>query len=368
MTSQFKKLKSGKTQTTGGCGSSNKRGKCILSIDGGGVRGLSALMTLKSIMDRLNRRLKASGTYTVKPCEVFDLIGGTNTGGLIAIMLGRLQMTVDECIQAYGKLSESVFRKPLHDNYVDLDGRIQAKFDSRRLGKEIAEIITSHGVPEDALFASDSEDRRCRTFVCAMDKDTSCMVRLRDYYLSDELSMVEPTIKEAALATFAATRFFEPVQIARRMFTDATLGANNPVDQVEGEANNIWRHEGKDLKALVKCFISIGTGNPGLQPVEDVYSSFLGGTLNAISSETEKTEKLFVERWAGHLEGKRYFRFNVEQGLQNVGIAEYKGIGLIEAATENYLVHQKQKLCVRDCIKNLEEKEMHYIDEHKLYA
>ena len=28
------------------------------------------------------------------PCEYFDLIGGTSTGGIIAIMLGRLRMVM----------------------------------------------------------------------------------------------------------------------------------------------------------------------------------------------------------------------------------------------------------------------------------
>jgi len=44
-----------------------------------------------------------------KPCEFFDMIGGTSTGGLIAIMLGRLHMTVDEAIEAYLSLSKEVF-------------------------------------------------------------------------------------------------------------------------------------------------------------------------------------------------------------------------------------------------------------------
>lgn len=54
-------------------------GLCLLSLDGGGVRGLSTLYILKSIMDRLNRELKKE--TPMKPCEVFDLIGGTSTGG-----------------------------------------------------------------------------------------------------------------------------------------------------------------------------------------------------------------------------------------------------------------------------------------------
>jgi patatin-like phospholipase/acyl hydrolase len=56
-------------------------GLCLLSLDGGGVRGLSTLYVLKSIMDQLNNKRKEGSLPTVKPCEVFDLIGGTSTGG-----------------------------------------------------------------------------------------------------------------------------------------------------------------------------------------------------------------------------------------------------------------------------------------------
>ena len=56
-------------------------GLCLLSLDGGGVRGLSTLYILKIIMDRLNHDRRAAALPPVKPCEVFDLIGGTSTGG-----------------------------------------------------------------------------------------------------------------------------------------------------------------------------------------------------------------------------------------------------------------------------------------------
>ncbi|KAK4031361.1 hypothetical protein C8A01DRAFT_21399, partial [Parachaetomium inaequale] len=39
----------------------------------------------------------------------FDMIGGTSIGGLIAIMLGRLRPTIDECIDAY-----TANRHPMH--------------------------------------------------------------------------------------------------------------------------------------------------------------------------------------------------------------------------------------------------------------
>lgn len=60
----------------------------ILSLDGGGVRGLSSLMILQELMEEIGH----DAEVVPKPCEYFDLIGGTSTGGLIAIMLGLLEM------------------------------------------------------------------------------------------------------------------------------------------------------------------------------------------------------------------------------------------------------------------------------------
>ncbi|KAH7060960.1 hypothetical protein BKA63DRAFT_528100 [Paraphoma chrysanthemicola] len=324
-------------------------GLCLLSLDGGGVRGLSTLYILKSIMDRLSRELKRDPP--VKPCEVFDLIGGTSTGGLIAIMLGRLEMSVDECIDAYSELAAAVFGEKLHRLPATIRGAVQPRFDSARLESAIRKVVAQGGASETALF-NDGTERGCRTFVCSIDRDTKDMVRLRSYSLPDEPA-IRATVCEAALATSAATTFFDPVSIGDRTFADGGFGANNPVDEVEGEAANVWCSETGDLKPLVKCFISIGTGNPGKTPFEDGLLKFLSETVVQIATETEVTEKKFIARWAKHFDEKRYFRFNVEQGLQNIGLEEYKKRGAIEAASEGYLTHMAQKLRVRDCIQNL---------------
>ncbi|KAG7289880.1 hypothetical protein NEMBOFW57_006257 [Staphylotrichum longicolle] len=73
----------------------------LLALDGGGIRGLSSLMILRRLMAAVDPDAPP------KPCDYFDMIGGTSTGGLIAIMLGRLQMTIDECINAYTSLSDN---------------------------------------------------------------------------------------------------------------------------------------------------------------------------------------------------------------------------------------------------------------------
>jgi patatin-like phospholipase/acyl hydrolase len=54
---------------------------CLLSLDGGGVRGLSTLLILKRLMRSTNDVRKAQGLEPLKPWELFDLIGGTSTGG-----------------------------------------------------------------------------------------------------------------------------------------------------------------------------------------------------------------------------------------------------------------------------------------------
>jgi hypothetical protein len=68
----------------------------VLSLDGGGVRGISSLYILKELMAQIAREHKLQNpdapNISPRPCEYFDLISGTSTGGLIALMLGRLRM------------------------------------------------------------------------------------------------------------------------------------------------------------------------------------------------------------------------------------------------------------------------------------
>jgi patatin-like phospholipase/acyl hydrolase len=47
----------------------------LLALDGGGVRGLSALMILRQLMEAVDPDAPP------KPCDYFDMIGGTSTGG-----------------------------------------------------------------------------------------------------------------------------------------------------------------------------------------------------------------------------------------------------------------------------------------------
>ncbi|KJZ69480.1 hypothetical protein HIM_11122 [Hirsutella minnesotensis 3608] len=333
----------------------DRTGLCLLSLDGGGVRGLSTLYILKSVMTLLNHERKEIGLPSVKPCDIFDLIGGTSTGGLIAVMLGRLEMDVDECISAYSELMEAVFNERLRRIPIDLRGRVEPRFDSIRLKDAIEAVISRKGMSTTDLL-NDGQDRGCKVFVCTAAKELYGITRLRSYELPQKPNL-KATICEAALATSAATGFFTPVKITSRTFVDGALGANNPVDQVEEEAADIWCPKTGELRPLVKCFISIGTGNPGKKPIEDNILKFLSKTLVQITTETEETARRFIGRWRQHYDSKRYFRFNVEQGLQDVGLAEYKEQGTIMEATDQYLDEQTRVSQVRDCVENLIQKQ-----------
>ena len=164
------------------------------------------------------------------------------------------------------------------------------------------------------------------------------------------------TISEAALATSAASSFFDPVYIGNRQFVDGALGMNNPVEAVEEEACDIWCAKTRNIQPLVKCFISIGTGKREKMAIQEKFLPFIRETLIKVTTETEEKAKRSASRWKGHSVQNRYFRLNVEQKLQDVGLAEYKQQHVIEGATEQYLDEPQQILILDNCVANLKQK------------
>lgn len=83
----------------------------VLALDGGGVRGLFSILVLEKLMEAVREIDQPFSLDALKPCQYFDIICGTSTGGLLAIMLGRLRMDIESCKQAYRSLSAQMFRK-----------------------------------------------------------------------------------------------------------------------------------------------------------------------------------------------------------------------------------------------------------------
>jgi patatin-like phospholipase/acyl hydrolase len=85
----------------------------LLSLDGGGVKGISTLWVLKTIMDKVKEIEQKDGLNSSDnprlPVDYFHMAAGTSTGGIIAIMLFRLRMSPDQAISEYMKIGPQVF-------------------------------------------------------------------------------------------------------------------------------------------------------------------------------------------------------------------------------------------------------------------
>ncbi|KAH6623956.1 acyl transferase/acyl hydrolase/lysophospholipase, partial [Chaetomium tenue] len=301
---------------------------CLLSLDGGGVRGLSSLMILKQLMEAIDPQ------QPPRPCDYFHMIGGNSTGGLIAIMLGRMRMTVDECILAYNKLAPKVFTK-VHHRISVWTGETQGRFDHIALKTEIKALLKDD---PDASLREDEED-------------SCCKVPRRS---NDALSQAK--IWEAARATSAATTFFDPITIGGETFVDGATGANNPIKYLWTEAGDIWGGgEGLD-EARVKCLVSIGTGLPSLVSFGPDVAG-LAKALKAISTDTEATASVFQKHHSKLFAKGHAFRFNVTAGLQSVGLHEVEKWDDIAAATRAYIQEDDTFMKLKKCALMLQERE-----------
>jgi hypothetical protein len=74
-------------------------------------------------------------------------------------MLGRLRMSVADCITAYVSLSDRVFRKTRHR--VTVRGKVQGRFDAEELARAVKEVVKQQGLPEAALL-KDVPEAECR--------------------------------------------------------------------------------------------------------------------------------------------------------------------------------------------------------------
>lgn len=195
----------------------------ILSLDGGGVRGLSSLIILDYLMGMLSNIRGAR----LEPWQEFDMIAGTSTGGLIAIMLGRLRMSVADCIKAYKHLSHEIFTST-HGS-ANVAGKAidflkaKGKFRSEPLERCIKQMLKDHNLSEDELLVDHNPDSPAM-FVCAVEGLNGDAVVIRSYK-SKEFDDLYGVCKiwEAARATSAASTLFDPINIAGRDYVDGAL-------------------------------------------------------------------------------------------------------------------------------------------------
>lgn len=121
----------------------------VLSLDGGGVRGYSMFVILQQLMHKTYVEIHGkppSRHELPKPCDHFDLIGGTGTGGLIAIMLGRLRMDIETCKDVYVRMTRRVFQTDKTFAGIPYKSTL---FKASKLEEVIKECVRDHTVFDD---------------------------------------------------------------------------------------------------------------------------------------------------------------------------------------------------------------------------
>ncbi|KAL7626416.1 hypothetical protein AAE478_003188 [Parahypoxylon ruwenzoriense] len=315
-----------------------ERGLRLLALDGGGVRGLASLLILQRLMHLINP------TQPPKPCDIFDMIVGTSTGGLIAIMLGRLRMDLSSCIKAYTDMSKVVFSprrrtKILGRTLQNIIGN--ATFDHKVLEDTIRGMVQDRLGDADAALLE--EGPGCKIFVCASMSNTETQ-RLRSYRSSAEEAS-NCRIWEAARATSAAPNFFDPITFSNGCtFRDGALRNNNPIFELIDEI----RIEFPDRE--VSCIVSIGTGVPASIIVRNGLTS-VAKACAKITTDTQNVARRFEEVYCspGAKYRGKYFRYNISRGVEDVRLDEWEKGDIMMSNARSYLREEAEalKVCAR---------------------
>src|SRR5271154_5161685 len=162
------------------------------------------------------------------------------------------------------------------------------------------------------------------SFVCAMSalNMRAGIPHLFRTYEAPKHQTFNCTIWEAARATSADPIFFKRIVIdGSQPYIDGGLGCNNPIAQVLEEAGLMFPDR------QITCIVSIGAGQvqtisiPEPTPVQGVLPFEVVNAMRAMARDCERSAQEIERRFQNT--SNFYFRYNVDQGLQNIGLAEW---------------------------------------------
>ena len=211
----------------------------MLSIDGGGIRGIIPAQVLAHLEQHTN-----------KPCsELFDLMVGTSTGGILALGLSlddghdKALLSAKQLVKFYEEHGPEIFEQSLWRKVRSVGG--------------IFEEAYSHEALEEVLqrYFGDRTLSECRvpTMVTSYDIQHRHTVFLKSWH-SDHSPLF---CREAARATSAAPTYFEPASLEwaseSRTLIDGGVFINSPSVSAYAEARKLFPDD-------EIAMLSIGTG------------------------------------------------------------------------------------------------------------
>jgi hypothetical protein len=96
------------------------------------------------------RKDPSSPDDDLSPHDVFNFVGGTSTGSLIALMLGKLGMPVEDCITQYRCLSAEIFGKK-HIRGRMTHGLNPPRYSGKRLRECVEQLLEARGFSREEL-------------------------------------------------------------------------------------------------------------------------------------------------------------------------------------------------------------------------
>ena len=211
----------------------------ILSIDGGGIRGIFPAAFLAGLEERYLDGASVS--------SYFDLITGTSTGGIIAIGLGA-GLTASELNRLYVERGGEIFPPP---GAVGKRVRVVSRFFKHRYDREALLGILSESLGHRTLAES-----RARLCIPSCDgKHGDLYVFKTPHHPDYRLDGREEMVKVAA-ATSAAPTYYKPLDSGGFTFLDGGVWANNPVMLGLTEALSAFTVPRERVRIL-----TIGTGD-----------------------------------------------------------------------------------------------------------
>ncbi|OTB05864.1 hypothetical protein M426DRAFT_21595 [Hypoxylon sp. CI-4A] len=380
--------------------------KHVLTFDGGGVRGYFSLLLVQILMQYIaieegnrarndrdslshmsieeepvssfspckepsNLSHRSDKSYTpFLPCHYFDYIGGTSTGGLIATMLGRLRMTVEDCIDEYTNLAGDVFGHPRHLHDLNTYGLIKrCKYDTERLEQVIKDVIVrrvENGRDDHPNVRFETEPGMSRVLVVAnriASEGVVTNIRLFRSYDVDYRQKLDNqpshlsfasmfrsdyggrsgdlSIWQVARATTAAPMYFEPLEILTDenltyAGTNSRLGSHDGTgkpryERLEdgglGYANNPSKVMYDELteqlsnNMSIGTFVSIGTARPMDPPTGSRLFRVIKGSISRLGNPEHTHEQMMS--LAARDDSLRYYRLNQPGGLAGIQIDDW---------------------------------------------
>ncbi len=234
----------------------------ILSIDGGGIRGIIPLKILSALE-------KMTGPIH----ETFDFIGGTSTGGIIALGLTApyKDNRVDGILRLYQQEAHRIFKrnpyKHIHDLTAKIARRLVCKcieYDSLRKAIVDHPLYSAQGIQNVAheyIGESLMKDAKTNVLITAVDvTDPQKPMNADITNLEEKYALM--AMMDVARATSAAPIYFPQAQIHMNKYIDGGVCNNNPGMRCHLYANR------QGIPLANQYIVSLGTGFADIEGLE----------------------------------------------------------------------------------------------------